>query len=408
MARIDNLTNCLTDIADAIREKTGTTEEIPVSQYDEKIRGISSGDDSLNVFAQLDEPANKDGIWIKTKELIEYSQLTNIPYNFSSSATAVVETNVYLFDNKSNQNIVYKYNTLNDTYTKLNNSPENFSGGAAVSIGNNIYLFGESHSFTCAYKYDTLTDTYTQLADIPYPCNNKNSVAVGTDIYMFNDFPNHIGYAYKYDTLTDTYTKLADKPYTDMVIGVVDTNIYLFGTYVYKYDTLTDTYTQLSVLPDTILSDYSIAVSIEANIYLIALNGNDQRSVYKYDTLTDTYIQLNDLPYYSYYSNAVAVGNDIYLFGLVNDTWENYNILAKGTIIHAILKYKYNKVELVNSMENVSTSNSTVFITTGSNKVKLTKTLETYFSNAQIYDNDHLLEYPVYYGNGQEWVQINV
>lgn len=48
MTRIDNLTNCLTDIADAIREKTGEAEEIPVSQYDEKIRSIQSGGIDIN------------------------------------------------------------------------------------------------------------------------------------------------------------------------------------------------------------------------------------------------------------------------------------------------------------------------------------------------------------------------
>lgn len=41
MARTDNLKNYLTDVAEAIREKTNTTDKIKASEFDDKIRGIS-------------------------------------------------------------------------------------------------------------------------------------------------------------------------------------------------------------------------------------------------------------------------------------------------------------------------------------------------------------------------------
>lgn len=41
MARTDNLKNYLTDVANAIREKTNTTDKIKASEFDNKIRGIS-------------------------------------------------------------------------------------------------------------------------------------------------------------------------------------------------------------------------------------------------------------------------------------------------------------------------------------------------------------------------------
>ena len=43
MARIDNLNNFLTDVADSIREKKGTTELIPASAFDTEIDSISGG-----------------------------------------------------------------------------------------------------------------------------------------------------------------------------------------------------------------------------------------------------------------------------------------------------------------------------------------------------------------------------
>lgn len=47
MARTDNLTNFLTDVAEAIRTKIGGTEKIKASQFDEAIEGISGGDELI-------------------------------------------------------------------------------------------------------------------------------------------------------------------------------------------------------------------------------------------------------------------------------------------------------------------------------------------------------------------------
>lgn len=43
MARIDSLTNFLTDIATSIRNKKGTTEQIPAQNFDAEIESITSG-----------------------------------------------------------------------------------------------------------------------------------------------------------------------------------------------------------------------------------------------------------------------------------------------------------------------------------------------------------------------------
>lgn len=43
MSKQDNLTDFLTDVADAIREKKGTTEKINPQNFSEEIRGIESG-----------------------------------------------------------------------------------------------------------------------------------------------------------------------------------------------------------------------------------------------------------------------------------------------------------------------------------------------------------------------------
>lgn len=52
MARTDNLNNFLTDVADSIREKKGTTELIPASEFDTEIDSISSGVDINEYFSE--------------------------------------------------------------------------------------------------------------------------------------------------------------------------------------------------------------------------------------------------------------------------------------------------------------------------------------------------------------------
>lgn len=115
-------------------------------------------------------------------------------------------------------------------------------------------------------------------------------------------------------------------------------------------------------------------------IYLVGGNYNNSynKTAYKYNPTSNTYTKIKDIPYGFYDGSAVTLNNMIYLFA-----------------------------NRVNIYSVIQTTNKSILIKVqNAYKTKLTKTLETYFSNAQIYDNDQLLEYPVYYGNGQEWVKI--
>ena len=54
-------------------------------------------------------------------------------------------------------------------------------------------------------------------------------------------------------------------------------------------------------------------------------------------------------------------------------------------------------------------TNKTIYIETKSSfYTKLSKKLSIYFSNARIYDNEKLLLYPVYYGDGQRWSPLEI
>lgn len=69
MARIDNLPNFLTDVADAIREKTGITESIPVCEFDAKINEISTGIDIDGIIKEYTVAA---GATVNAGDFVKY------------------------------------------------------------------------------------------------------------------------------------------------------------------------------------------------------------------------------------------------------------------------------------------------------------------------------------------------
>lgn len=58
MARTDNIANFCTDIAEAIREKTGTTEQIPAVEFDNKINEINAGIDIDGIIKEYEIASN--------------------------------------------------------------------------------------------------------------------------------------------------------------------------------------------------------------------------------------------------------------------------------------------------------------------------------------------------------------
>ena len=84
MARIDTLSNFLTDVADSIREKKGTTEEIPAANFDTEIESIPSGGGSADNYFDLTKKSSGAAVtYIKTIPQIDTSNYTNIGSMFN-------------------------------------------------------------------------------------------------------------------------------------------------------------------------------------------------------------------------------------------------------------------------------------------------------------------------------------
>ena len=114
MARIDNLTNFLTDVATSIKAKTGDNTAIPASQFDTKIAGITTGKLSNEEYTKANNDldnilsGNENALPNEYQE-VEYIQLSGEQY---------IDTNYALWAN-TNWKIEYKFD-VNEFYAYNN------------------------------------------------------------------------------------------------------------------------------------------------------------------------------------------------------------------------------------------------------------------------------------------------
>lgn len=376
------------------------------------VLGQNGGNNGLNIFAQSNEPNKKDGIWIKTNEqykydnvyfindylsmLNRYEEVSNIPYRFYNGSAVAKESQIYILGGSSSEvrNNNYRYDVQSNLYTKLENIPYDFySGGTSVIVGNNIHLLSGyySNSNKFHYKYDIQANTYTKLTDAPYDIYDCSAVAKDNDIYILGG---RYDYIYRYDTINNEYIKTKENFIDYSLMGgkavLVNNTVYLFGDGQkgYKYNILDNTFIELERVPFDYQND--TVVGINNNIFLLGSSYEPGSAYeygkynYKYDTLTNTYKKLEDIPYDFVEGSTVAIGNDIYLLG---GTSSANNV------------YKY-KTYL--EKKNIFIKNENDTLTTALNNI-----LKIYFSEIIIYDNYESKDYPVYYGNGTEWVEIN-
>ena len=372
------------------------------------VLGQNGGYNGLKIFVQQNEPNKKDGIWIKTNEqykydnvyftndylsiLNRYEEVSNIPYNFYIGSAVAKENKIYILGGGSERNNNYRYDVQSNTYTKLKDIPYEFYSGGTSVIVEDIHLlsgyYNNSNKFH--YRYDVQSNTYTKLTDAPYDIYDCSAIAKDNDIYILGG---RYDYIYKYDTVNNEYIKLKQNFTDDSLMGgkaaLIDNDIYLFGNGQkgYKYNILTNTFTEIERVPFDYIND--TVVGINNNIFLLGSSYKSGSAYeygkynYKYDTLTNTYKKLEDIPYDFIEGSTVAIGNDIYLLG-------------GSSSMNNVYKYK------------TYLENKNIFIKNENDKLKtnLSNILKIYFSEIIIYDNYEPKDYPIYYGNGTEWIEI--
>ena len=116
MARIDNLNNFLTDVAESIRTKKGTTDLISPSNFDTEIESIESGGDISEYFISSFQNAgiNKSvGRWI---DIIKKLPGFDVGGSYKNLYTGFIGTYI---DTSHLQNAYYDYSYMFASCTNL-------------------------------------------------------------------------------------------------------------------------------------------------------------------------------------------------------------------------------------------------------------------------------------------------
>lgn len=188
MARVDTLTNFLTDVADAIREKKGTTGTIQASSFDTEIASITGGGSSvkINNAAYLFYQGNRIG---------QQSEILGICENVSSCKSMYQSCQT-----------LYAINSFNLDTSNVTNMESMFQDCQRLN-SINLSNFDTSKVTTMRYMFNTCrglksldlssfdTSLVTNMDSMFYYCygltsidvSNFNTSNVTTMAYMFSN-----------------------------------------------------------------------------------------------------------------------------------------------------------------------------------------------------------------------------
>lgn len=270
---------------------------------------------------------------------------------------------------------------------------------ATASVGENIYIFGgtdttnssDSEKLNKIQIFNTSTKTArTASATLPAAVTGATAAAVGTNIYVFGGaWSNKVCV---FDTVNETLTTLSVTipNYNGAIVGAymtavaVGTKVYLFGgenrwnQYVPNvriFDTATNSFTESTATTENHDEDIG-AVAIGNDIWLFG--GGDNNTISIFDTTSQTLTKISQTLSVNMNSfGCVAVGTDVYLIG-----GKQYYSTYLSTIYRFDTKLRIlSRLELLLPVATVGASvalvESTIYMLGGS--------VSTYLDTANIY-----------------------
>lgn len=133
MADISNLSNYLKDVADAIREKKGTTEQIPAANFDTEITSIQTGIDTSDATVTADDITMNKVAYAKGQKVVGTLPL------FPNSRTFTVDGGV----TNDTENNRIQISTINSTKQTLDRNLNMEFNGEYSDVANAVGLTPE-------------------------------------------------------------------------------------------------------------------------------------------------------------------------------------------------------------------------------------------------------------------------
>ena len=228
MARIDNLTNNYSDIADAIRAKTGKTATIKPKDFDTEILSIESGGSGGGLEYLL-----RDSLPAGSKAILTQDGDGTLKAVIPDGVTSIGNTAFYYNQLKSL--------VIPDSVKSIGDDAFRYNQLTSVVIGNSV-----TNIDTYAFQYNQLKslvipDSVIYIGNCAFSDNELTSVDFGNGVTTIGQ------YAFNNNKLTSivipnsvTSIGVQSFTYNQLTSVVIPDSVTSIGNYAFRYNQLTE------------------------------------------------------------------------------------------------------------------------------------------------------------------------